>query len=81
MAIRKAEFTRPRPWGDPVNWRDPALGISHSADGFGGPFENVTQFVFADGHTHAISNKIDPAVLRALCTPAAGDAILNSQDD
>jgi hypothetical protein len=72
--------TQPRPWGDPVNWRDPALGISHTPDGFRGPFENMTQFVFVDGHTHGISNKIDPAVLRMLCTPAAGDAIPVTND-
>jgi len=72
---------QPRPWGDPVNWRDPAAGIGQMPNSFGGPLANVTQFVFADGHTHAISNKIDPAVLRALCTPSANDAIPLSQDD
>ena len=26
-----------KPWGDPTNWRDPALGINRSPEGFGGP--------------------------------------------
>jgi prepilin-type processing-associated H-X9-DG protein len=30
--------SRFKPWGDPTNWRDPALGVNRSPDGFGGPF-------------------------------------------
>lgn len=70
-----------RPWGDPINWRDPARGIGERPDSFGGAFTDVTQFVFADGHTTALSNKMDPAVFRALCTPAAGEAIANNDYD
>jgi prepilin-type processing-associated H-X9-DG protein len=66
--------TRPRPWGDPVNWRDPALGLGCTPDSFGGPSEFGTNVVFADGHVTYLSNEIDRAVFQALCTPAAGDA-------
>jgi hypothetical protein len=65
----------PRPWGDPVNWRDPALGIHTSPDAFGGPWPAVTQFIFADGHTATLSNDIAPALFRALCTPDGGDDV------
>jgi hypothetical protein len=67
--------TQPHAWGDPINWRDPAEGLAETPTSFGGPFHGVTLFTFADGHATAISNRIDPAVFRALCTPAAGDKI------
>lgn len=74
-------ITAPRPWADPVNWRDPAAGIGQRADSFGGAFQGTTQFVFADGHTTSISNKIDPAVLRALCTPTSGETVPAMDDN
>lgn len=73
--------TQPRAWGDPVNWRDPAAGIAHTPAGFGGAFHGVTLFAFADGHATTLSNQIDPAVFRALCTPAAGDKIKEANGD
>jgi hypothetical protein len=72
--------TAPRPWGDPINWRDPAVGVGERPDSFGGAFNGVTQFVFADGHTAELSNKTDPGVFRALCTPAGGDAVPDNDD-
>ena len=54
-----------KPWGNPVNWRDPALGLDTSPDGFGGPWESGVNFVFMDGSVHTLSNDIDPQVLRA----------------
>lgn len=71
--------TAARPWGDPVNWRDPAAGIGERPNSFGGAFSGVTQFVFADGHTIQLNNKIDATVLRALCTPAGGEAIRDTE--
>ena len=65
-----------RPWGDPVNWRDPAVGLGKSPDGFGGPWKSgVTQFLFMDGSVRALSNDIDPQVLKALSTPAGGEDV------
>lgn len=69
-----------RPWGDPVNWRDPALGVNQSPDGFGGPHLGVVQFVFADGHAAAISADIDPTLFRALCTPGGGEDLSQSSE-
>jgi hypothetical protein len=63
-----------RPWGDPINWRDPAKGINQVHDGFGGPTgSHAVQFLLADGSVRRIGDDIDPTVLRALATPAAGD--------
>ncbi len=62
-----------RAWGDPLNVRDPALGINQHADGFGAQWEGGMHFLFADGSMTFVSENIDPAVLRALSTPNAGD--------
>jgi hypothetical protein len=62
-------------WGDPTNLRDPALGINKHPNGFGGPFKGGSQFVLADGAVRFISEDIDPAVLKALATPAGGEEI------
>jgi hypothetical protein len=63
-----------KPWGHPRNWRDPAAGISASPDGFGGPWHGRgAQFVMGDGSVRFIPANVDPAVLRALATPAGGD--------
>lgn len=61
------------PWGEPGNVRDPALGLRKSSTTFGGLFEGGVYFSLADGRVRYISNDIDPAVLKALATPAAGD--------
>jgi prepilin-type processing-associated H-X9-DG protein len=68
-----------RPWGDPVNWRDPALGINKSPEGFGSPFPGGAQVLFADGSVHFIKDTIDPKVLKALGTPDGGETISADQ--
>jgi hypothetical protein len=63
-----------KPWGSPTNWRDPQDGLNKSPSGFGGPWKGgVTNFVMADGSVHALHESINPVVLKALSTPAAGD--------
>jgi prepilin-type processing-associated H-X9-DG protein len=63
-----------KPWGHPRNWRDPAAGLNASPDGFGGPWHaGGAQFVMGDGSVRFIPANVDPAVLRALATPAGGD--------
>jgi len=58
-----------KPWGHPVNWRDPANGINRPG-GFGSTqYHRGAQFLFADGSARFISQDVDPAVLRALATP------------
>jgi prepilin-type processing-associated H-X9-DG protein len=64
-----------RPWGHPVNWRDPALGINRSPDGFGSPFRGGANFVFADGSVRFIKSDVSPQVLKALSTPAGGEDV------
>ena len=58
-----------KPWGDPVNWRDPGLGINKSPDGFGAPEGSVTQFLMLDGSVRPVSADIDPKVLRQISMP------------
>lgn len=62
-----------KPWGQPINWRDPALGINKSPRGFGNPARTGSLFVFADGHVKFLTNDVSPAVLKALSTPDRGD--------
>jgi prepilin-type processing-associated H-X9-DG protein len=65
-----------KPWGDPVNWRDPADGLGKSPDGFGSPWKSgVTNMLFMDGSVRALSNDTDPQVLKALSTPAGGEDV------
>jgi len=64
-----------QPWGQPVNWRDPARGINKSPYGFGGPINSGgAQFVMADGSVRFISERVSPDVLRALSNPDAEGA-------
>jgi hypothetical protein len=67
-----------KPWGHPVNWRDPTLGINRSPDGFGGGkgYRGAT-FLMMDGSARFISEMIDPEVLKALSTPAGGEPLGN----
>jgi prepilin-type processing-associated H-X9-DG protein len=65
-----------KPWGDPVNWRDPADGLGKSPEGFGGPWKSgVTNMLFMDGSVRTMSNDVDPQVLKALSTPAGGEDV------
>lgn len=63
-----------QPWGHPVNYRDPTLGINQSSDGFGGaPASHGAQFMMMDGSVRSMSQDTDPAVLKAFATPSGGD--------
>lgn len=64
-----------KPWGDPLNFRDPALGINQSPQGFGGPYIGGTHFLLCDGSVRFVSDKIDPKVLKALSTPNEGEPV------
>ena len=56
--------SRPKPWADPGNWRDPRLGLNKHPDGFGGPWPSVTIAVFLDGHVQAVPHGGWDAVVR-----------------
>lgn len=62
-----------KPWGQPINWRDPALGINQSPNGFGNAPRTGALVLMADGHVKFLPTNTSPAVLKALSTPAAGD--------
>jgi len=62
-------------WGTPANVRDPALGLNNGPNTFGSPFHGGVQFLLADGSVRFIPNEIDPRILKALATPAAGDSV------
>lgn len=65
-----------KPWGHPVNWRDPTDGINRSPHGFGGPPGSLgTNFAMADASVRFVSERISPDVLRALSTPSGGEEI------
>lgn len=65
-----------KPWGHPINCRDPASGLHGSADTFGGPWEaGRTAFLLMDGSVRFLDKDTDPAVLRALATPAGGEKV------
>jgi len=65
-----------RPWGDPANVRDPARGINRSAYGFGGPLgSGGALFAMADGSVRFVSERVSPAVLKALATPDGGETV------
>jgi hypothetical protein len=59
-----------KPWGHPINWRDPAAGLQQGPNTFGGPpSTNGTLFGMGDGSVRFIGNGADPDVLRALSDP------------
>ncbi len=62
-------------WGDPTNWRDPALGVNRSPDGFGSPFVGGANFLFVHGSVRFIKNTIAPNVIKALSTPKGGEQV------
>jgi len=70
------------PWGQPVNARDPLLGLNRSPVGFGSPFRHIRfgrvsggcDFMFADGRVKWLNDDVDPDVLRALARPSDNDA-------
>jgi hypothetical protein len=68
--------TQFKPWGHPVNWRDPTVGIDQSPRGFGGPpGSGGANFVMGDASIRFLSDKISPDVLRALTTPNGDEEV------
>lgn len=58
------------PWGKPGNFRDPALGLNQSPDGFGGPrHSRGVTFLMADGSVRFIASDIEPDALERLSGP------------
>ena len=64
-----------RPWGDPLNVRDPATGINQGPKSFGSPFSAGCHMLLADGSVRFVSESTAPVVLKALSTPASGEPV------
>jgi hypothetical protein len=63
-------------WGQSGNTRNPALGLHTTPNSFGGPWTSgETNFSFLDGRVQRLNPRIDPAVLKALSTPAGGESV------
>jgi type II secretory pathway pseudopilin PulG len=64
-----------QPWGSPENTRDPATGIGASPTQFGSVHVGVCQMLLGDGAVRAISNNVNPAVLKAIASPAGNETV------
>lgn len=64
-----------KPWGDPSNTRDPAVGAEGGVAGFGSPYPYGPQFVMGDGSIRVINPKVSSEILKALATPDGGEQI------
>jgi len=70
-----------QPWGHPGNARDPANGIHAGPDSFGRPGSPAAGILMCDGSVRFFNNDVDPAVLKALATPAGGEVVTVPGDD
>ena len=61
-----------RAWGDPVNARDPALGINKTPYGFGSRFPGGANMGLCDGSVTFAGDTIDPEILKAMAEPKDG---------
>jgi hypothetical protein len=64
-----------RPWGDPLNLRDPAVGINQGSRSFGSPFRSGAQLLLVDGSVRFVSESISPTVLKTIATPDSGETV------
>jgi prepilin-type processing-associated H-X9-DG protein len=70
-----------RPWGHHANWRDPALGINSTPEGFGNTNRKMANFVMVDGSVRTLSNSTSLDLLKALSTPAGGEKLPDNWDN
>ena len=64
-----------RAWGDPINGRDPALGINKTPYGFGSRFPGGANMGLCDGSVTFVSDTADLKLLEALATPNGGESV------
>lgn len=62
-----------QPWGKPGEFRDPALRLNRSPQGFGGPAGDGAYFAMLDGSVRFFPKETDPKVLRQLSGCADGE--------
>ena len=61
-----------KPWGDPANLTNPSQMF---ATGKNNPYVGGKHVLFGDGSVRFLSELTDPAVLKALSTPAGGEKV------
>lgn len=61
-----------KPWGDPANLTNPSQMF---APGKNTPYAGGKHVLFGDGSIRFLSEKTDPAVLKALSTPDGGEKV------
>ncbi|MEX0715752.1 MAG: DUF1559 domain-containing protein [Planctomycetaceae bacterium] len=65
-----------RAWADPHDLRDPGLGLNAGPATFGSPWKGgVVQFVAVDGAVRYLYPDVPLPTLKALATPAGGEAV------
>ena len=64
-----------KPWGDPTNVRDPAVGFGKTPQQFGGPWALGTNILMADGMVRFVPHNLDSKVLKAIATPNGGERV------
>ena len=62
-----------RPWGDPLNWRDPTAGIN-KPNGFG-MWKGGCHVLMADGSVKFLTDNVDQKTLRQLSDPTDGEEV------
>jgi hypothetical protein len=67
-----------RPWGEPMNCRDPGVGFM-ATEGFATPRGDYVWFALADGTVRALHRDVSPEILKALATPNGGESV-NAED-
>jgi hypothetical protein len=70
-----------KPWGHPENWRDPSNGIHAGPDSFGRPNSPAAGFLMCDGSVRFLNRDVDPAILKALATPAGNEVVTVPGDE
>ena len=64
-----------KPWGHPINWRDPSVGRRYRPMGLAAHTPALPIFDNGWRPVRGIRNDIDPKVLRRLSTPAGGEKV------
>jgi hypothetical protein len=64
-----------RPWGSPLNARDPKLGINKSPYGFGSKHVGVVNFLLCDGNVKFFNENTDSKILEAYATPDGNEKV------
>ena len=62
-------------WANPINTRDPALGLGNNPDTFGSPFHNGSHILMADGAVRFVRSDVNLTILQGISTPDGSEII------